>query len=112
LGASEYVRQKLNERFVHTRHPVANGMVIIPSTEPQLAVAKGLVEDRRQKLEAGDPILTKRIARASYGVICSDIYDPKKHLGDEVVRDQFDRRIKRATKQIYWLIRKVILLRY
>jgi hypothetical protein len=106
LGSSEYVRTCLTERYIYNPHPNGLYIQIITSSEPQLAVAKGLVEDRRQKLESGRSVLTTRIARASYGVICMREFDPNIHFGEETLVDPLNAKKKWALNQIDWLIKK------
>jgi hypothetical protein len=57
-------------------------LMIITPAKPHLSVAKGLVEDRRQRVQVGRPVLTSRIARASYGVFHKTKYNPKIHLDE------------------------------
>lgn len=46
-------------------------------------------------------------ARASYGVVCRQIYDPIRHPGAVVQPDFYNKNQKWAIDQIEWLIRKV-----
>lgn len=81
-------------------------MSIIRSQEPRLSVVKGLVMDRKQKLTSGTAALKTRIARASYGVLCREIYDPSIHIGAELVNDLYKKDLRWAKDQIQWLIKK------
>lgn len=107
LGSSEYVRTCLMERYVYNPHPNGLQLQIVTSSEPQLAVAKGLVEDRRQKLESGRSVLATRIARASYGIICMREFNSKVHFGEEIQFDALNPKKKWVLNQIDWVIKKV-----
>jgi len=108
LGSSAYVRDKLQQQFQSFPHPNAQRVAIIPCNDPQLVVVRGLLLDRQQKMETGNvSVLASRIARASYGVVVSEMYSPALHFNEEVVPDRFDPSIKWAKNQIQWLIRKV-----
>ncbi|PQE13605.1 hsp70 family chaperone protein [Rutstroemia sp. NJR-2017a BVV2] len=106
LGGSQYVKNKIEDHFHQNRHPNAMFLRIIKSQEPRLSVVKGLVIDRRQKLTSGAAALNTRIARASYGVLCRQLYDPKIHMGEEIQIDPLNKKQKWATLQIDWLIKK------
>jgi hypothetical protein len=98
-------------------------MLIVKSHEPRLAVVKGLVIDRRQKLVSGAATLKTRMyvysssptgythaiyrARASYGVLCREPYDPDIHIGAKTEPDPFNKKLKWALMQIDWLVKKV-----
>jgi hypothetical protein len=83
-------------------------MSIIRCKFPQLAVVKGLVVDKRQKLESGTSLLTHRVARRSYGVLCREPWNPNIHIGEDVVMDTFIPGMRWANNQIDWIIRKVL----
>jgi hypothetical protein len=101
LGGSPYVKTQLDAQYAQTR------MSIIRSQEPRLSVVKGLVMDRKQRLVTGTAALKTRIARASYGVLCRQIYNPNYHIGADVDYDVYNKSQKWALYQIEWLIRKV-----
>jgi hypothetical protein len=82
-------------------------MLIIRCKFPQLAVVKGLIADKRQKLECGTSLLTHRVARRSYGVICMEPYNPNIHVGEDVMMDRYIPGKRWATNQIDWVIKKV-----
>lgn len=99
LGSSEYVRGKLGARYGTLRLHTA--------PEPQLAVCKGLVADRLQKLNTGQQILKWRCCRESYGTICRSVYDAK----NPDHRDRTPYRDKQTGKwyvdeSVKWFIRK------
>ena len=71
----------------------------------QLAVVKGLVIDRIQKMKSGRPVLSSRICRASYALSLDVPYDRRKHLGQEVYT-HYD-GVVYARNQMDWMIRKV-----
>lgn len=114
---------KIENFFSQNPHPNAPRIRILKSQEPRLAVVKGLVIDRRQKVTSGAATLKTRMfvcqvhtnvqdadksrARASYGVLCRQLYDPNIHVGAEVVLDQYNKKQKWAIMMIDWLIKKV-----
>ena len=100
LGSSAYVRDQLQRRF--------HQLQVIPSNDPQLVVVKGLLLDRQQRSEAGEAasVLSSRIARASYGVVVQEIYEPAMHANEDVLPDPFEPSKKWALNQIQWLIKK------
>lgn len=49
---------------------------------------------------------SERCARNSYGVLCRELYDEKKHTGEDVTKDHRDKK-KWVECQIDWLIKKV-----
>ena len=63
--------------------------------------------DRKQRLVSGTAALKTRIARASYGVLCRQLYDPNIHFNADVQYDFYVKRQKWAMNQIDWLIKKV-----
>jgi len=83
-------------------------MSIIRCKFPQLAVVKGLVVDKRQKLESGTSLLTYRVARRSYGIVCREEWNPNIHVDEDVVMDNFIPGKRWANNQIDWIIRKVM----
>jgi hypothetical protein len=87
-------------------------MSIIRCKFPQLAVVKGLVVDKRQKLECGTSLLTFRVARRSYGIVCREAWDPNIHLGEEVAMDAYIPGKRWANNQIDWIIKKVLSFGY
>lgn len=99
--------QRLEQRYVQNRHPSAMGLLVVRSSEPQMAVVKGLVEYERQKLLTNISLIPKRIARASYGVVCRMRYDPSYHFGEDTIPDPFIKDLRWAVNQIDWLIKKV-----
>ncbi|TAQ90476.1 hypothetical protein B7494_g1204 [Chlorociboria aeruginascens] len=102
LGGSQYVKAKIQEHYSAYPHPNAQNMMILKSQEPRLAVVKGLVIDRRQKLISGTATLKSRI----YGVLCRAPFDPKIHAPEDLYYDKFDKKQKWAIMQIDWLIKK------
>lgn len=83
-------------------------MSIIRCKFPQLAVVKGLVVDKRQKLESGTSLLTYRVARRSYGIVCREEWNPNIHVDEDIVMDNFIPGKRWANNQIDWIIRKVM----
>lgn len=107
LGSSAYVRDRLQEALKDNAHPNATQIKIITATDPQLVVVKGLLLDRLQKLDSGSkPVLFRRKARASYGMICKMRYIPEMHFREVLETDPLDGQTY-AMSQIDWLIKKV-----
>lgn len=107
LGSSAYVREVLQEHLTKLQHPNARNLLVIPSQDPQLVVARGVLENKRQRMESGNKsVLSTWIARASYGVIVQEVYMPAQHFDEEIRQDPWDPSVKWATNQIQWLIKK------
>ncbi|KAB5580556.1 hypothetical protein GE09DRAFT_950983 [Coniochaeta sp. 2T2.1] len=108
LGSSAYVRDQLQQRFSCYAHPSANNVAVIPCSDPQLVVVRGLLLSWEQQWLTGGQasVLATRIARASFGVIIMEEYNPSKHFLEDAVDDPFDKKKKWALNQIQWLIRK------
>ncbi|KAL8365366.1 hypothetical protein RB595_004255 [Gaeumannomyces hyphopodioides] len=108
LGRSEYVRAQLRQQLEQSPHPRAEGAGILLCEDPQLVVVRGLLFDRQQAARR-KPVLAGRIARASYGIVVKEPYDPEIHrhiiLDEDLVTDPLDGK-KYASNQIKWLIRK------
>ena len=108
LGSSAYVRDSLQQQMMKYAHPNARQIVIIPCTEPQLVVVRGLLLDHQQRMQTGSiSVLAKRIARASYSVIIKVPFSSQLHYNEDVQPEPFDPKQKWAIRQIKWLIRKV-----
>ena len=71
----------------------------------QLAVFKGVIIDRVQRLKAGRAVLKSRKSRASYGVGIRRPYDAHKHVGQACIKG-LDGRLY-VCNQIGWITRKV-----
>jgi len=108
LGSSAYVRDQLQQRFLSYPHPNASRVAVIPCSDPQLVVVRGLLLDRQQRWQTGGTtsVLATRVARASYGVIVRQVYSSDLHFGEDVQADTFDKKKRWAINQIQWLIRK------
>ncbi|KAH8880209.1 hypothetical protein GQ53DRAFT_737405 [Thozetella sp. PMI_491] len=107
LGSSAYVRETLQRHFQTLRYPNAQQVAIIPCSDPQLVAVRGLLLDRQQRMQTGNvPVLASRIARASYGVVVSEVYSPALHFNEDVYADPFDSNMRWAKNQIQWLIKK------
>lgn len=107
LGSSTYVRDRLQQDLLTTRHPSAPRVQIIQAPDPQLVVVKGLLLDRMQRLDTGNmSVLVTRKARASYGVLCKTKYNPAIHFNEDLQKDAIDGEMY-AMGQIDWLIKKV-----
>jgi hypothetical protein len=70
-------------------------MQVHVAPEPQLAVCKGFVLDRLRKIRAGQGVLGWRCCRASYGLICKELYDIENpnHIGRKTQRDAKDKEL-------------------
>lgn len=97
LGQSAYVQRRLREHYQELSFMLANArnMQVRVAPDPQMAVCKGLVADRLRKLKAGESVLGWRCCRASYGLICKELYNKKnpKHIGRATVKDPKDREL-------------------
>lgn len=108
LGSSTYVRETIQRQLLGQEHPNARHIVVVPCQEPQLVVVRGLLLDQQQRIESGNKyVLKSRIARASYGVVTQERYDPGIHFDEDIESDPLDPKQKWAMNQIQWLIRKV-----
>jgi hypothetical protein len=67
---------------------------------------KGLVIDRLQRAQTGQPVLASRRSRLSYGILCKVPFDPKIHKIEEKVKDEVDQK-DYANGVIKWIIKKV-----
>ncbi|KAK7593156.1 hypothetical protein V3481_004248 [Fusarium oxysporum f. sp. vasinfectum] len=107
LGSSEYVQQRIREHLNRFHHPSARNCSVIPSRFPQTTVVRGLLQDHKQRIETGNkPVLASYIARASYGVVVREIYNPERHFNEEIVQDDHDPGQRWAVNQVQWIIRK------
>ncbi|CAG2000479.1 unnamed protein product [Fusarium graminearum] len=107
LGSSAYVREALQEHLTKLQHPNARNIIVIPSQDPQLVVARGVLENKRQRMESSNKsVLSSWIARASYGVIVQEVYMPAQHFDEDIRQDPWNPDVKWATNQIQWLIKK------
>jgi len=80
-------------------------MTTTDSNCSQLAVVKGLVIDRIQKLKSGTAVLKGRMCRNSYGIKDYVPYHEDQHIGQPVFTD-LDGTLC-VDDQIFWAIKKV-----
>src|SRR4051812_22020618 len=108
LGSSAYVRDVLQQRFLNFPHPNATNIQVVPCTDPQLVVVRGLLLDQQQKWETNGTVsvLGSRIARASYGVVVRQVYTPALHFNEDIQTDKYDPSQRWAVNQIQWIIKK------
>lgn len=109
LGSSAYLRQKLASRYERggSGHANAERLEIKTAKNPQLAVVHGLVIDRVQTQKDPDILVfPKRRCRTSYGIVVREVYDPSRHIGEDVIRDPRDGQ-QWAERQIHWFIKQV-----
>ncbi|PPJ61260.1 hypothetical protein CBER1_10939 [Cercospora berteroae] len=72
LGSSPYVRRRIRELYEHstkTQFDTNRGMEVLLASDPQLAVAHGLVMARTQALRGGPEVLSTRRSPVSYGAL-------------------------------------------
>ncbi len=62
--------------------------------------------DRIQRISRGHIVYRERCCRVSYGMICRELYNEAKHLGEDVTYDPRDGR-KWAINQIDWFVIQV-----
>ncbi|RGP76302.1 hsp70 family chaperone [Fusarium longipes] len=108
LGSSAYVQKRIREHLNGFSHPAARNCRLIPSRFPQTTVVRGLLKDHKQRIEtANRPVMATYIARASYGVVVREPYDPSRHFNEEIEYDDNIHHERWAINQIQWVIRKV-----
>ncbi|KAF9634279.1 hypothetical protein BFW01_g5174 [Lasiodiplodia theobromae] len=108
LGSSPYLRRRLRDRYqLEAEHLFDNvdDLQILLAPEPQLAVCHGLVMNRVQEITSEIPMYTSRRCRASYGILCREKYDPRRHAGEDVSVDEYDKK-KWVDGQIHWVVKK------
>ncbi|KAL4982809.1 hypothetical protein BDW68DRAFT_194927 [Aspergillus falconensis] len=106
FGSSPYVKERLHNRYAIpgvAKYPSILGVQLLMAEEPQLAVVHGLVLERIQQLKHGLTMLGSRCSPVSYGIICDQLYDPNRHLGERVRRDPHDNTLY-AVDQVEWLV--------
>lgn len=86
--------------------PNASDLKVLLADSPQLAVALGLVMARIQKAKIGVSVYAEKCSPISLGVLCREKYDQKKHQGEDVQMDPYDKK-RWAERQIEWIIRRV-----
>ena len=110
LGQSPYVQQRLGDKYSEGSYlyPNAAAMQVCMAPDPQLAVCKGLATDRPRKLQAGQDALGCRRCRASYGLICKELYDRDnpKHFNRNPEKDSSDGKLY-VSDWVDWFIEKV-----
>lgn len=62
--------------------------------------------NRVQEITSEIPMYTSRRCRASYGILCREKYDPRRHAGEDVSVDEYDKK-KWVDGQIHWVVKKV-----
>lgn len=62
--------------------------------------------NRVQEITSESPMYTSRRCRASYGILCREKYDPRRHAGEDVSVDEYDKK-KWVDGQIHWVVKKV-----
>lgn len=126
------MRKRLKSRYeagLEASRPNAQEMKIVLVAEPwvssersqhcfpanhiidsQLAVVQGLVMDRIQVISRGSVVFKERCCRLSYGMVCRELYDEARHVGEDITQDPRDRK-KWAVNQIDWFVVQVGLVR-
>ncbi|KAK5125179.1 hypothetical protein LTR85_000855 [Meristemomyces frigidus] len=99
LGSSPYLYDQIKKRYqenVGFRSANTSQIQIMKVLEPQLAVVRGLVRERTQRLgtpvAAGPEVFETRRCRNSYGAIVRELYNDSKHRGLPIVQDMHDGR--------------------
>jgi len=107
LGNSAYVQQSLRARYGQTASNPHSYIQVRIAPDPQLAVCKGLVTDRVQKLRTNRSVLGWRCCRASYGTLCKILYDKKdpSHAGKMTIKDPLNGKTY-ITDAIAWFVKK------
>lgn len=83
-------------------------LLLVLKESRQLAVCRGLVIDRMQKIKTNKNVLTGRMCLASYGVVCSKPYD--KNNKDHINQTTFKHPVNGqpyVRNQVDWMIKKV-----
>jgi hypothetical protein len=110
LGQSPYVQHRLKDRYGEGSYiyPNAQTMEVKVAPDPQLAVCKGLVADRLRKLKAGESVIGWRCCRASYGLLCKELYDKNNpnHVWRKTEKDPRDGKLY-VPECIDWFVEKV-----
>ncbi|KAK5654474.1 hypothetical protein OQA88_7102 [Cercophora sp. LCS_1] len=99
LGSSEYILKRLQQHVETSERKSLSGTRVQMCAEPQLVVIKGLLLDHTSS------ILRTRIARASYGVVTSERYSPKKHFNQNQIVDIWDDKVY-VPEQIKWIVKR------
>ena len=114
FGQSPYVQQRLKERYGEGSYMYSNAqaMQIRVAPDPQLAVCKGLVADRLRRLKDGRGVLGWRCCRASYGLICKELYDRDnpKHVWRKTEKDARDGKLY-VPECVDWFVEKASVSR-
>ncbi|OJD32669.1 actin-like atpase domain-containing protein [Diplodia corticola] len=108
LGSSPYLLQQLKNRYElshRMKHSNAQRVRILCAPEPQLAVCHGLVMERIQEIVSKSVVFKVRRCRVSYGILCRELYDSKKHTGRAPTVDPRDGK-RWVEDQIHWIIKQ------
>lgn len=110
LSNSAYVQDQVRQRYGSNASGLssARSVEIWIAPDSQLAVCKGLVEDRSSRVTTGKHVIETRCCRASYGAKCREKYDEKKHQhqGCKTVRGPLDGK-EYVVNAFEWFIKKV-----
>ncbi|KAI9767085.1 MAG: hypothetical protein M1840_005873 [Geoglossum simile] len=102
LGSSRYVQTQFTKEYSDRGIKV---LFAKETEEPPLAVCKGLVIDRMQRICHNASVFRTRRFRSSYGILYSERYDKSKHSGQKSIKNSLDGH-KYAENQIDWIIRR------
>ncbi|USW48993.1 hypothetical protein Slin15195_G023120 [Septoria linicola] len=108
LSSSPYVQKRARARYERggdLRLQNAQDLRVLLAAEPQLAVCHGLVVARTQKLRSGTEVYTLRCSPVSYGLLCRELYNPEKHQGETIIKDDYSDTMW-ALGQVNWIIRR------
>ncbi|SPJ91992.1 related to hsp70 protein [Fusarium torulosum] len=110
--------------FSHQRLGIEEGRMVFQSDEIQALFddpVQCIIEKIKQqldwlaenqpgeevRLETGDrPVMARYIARASYGVVVREIYNPERHFNEDIIQDDYNTQQRWAINQIQWIILK------
>jgi molecular chaperone DnaK (HSP70) len=109
LSNSAYVQRRLKQRYATNLETFRNtrSLKVHVSSEPQLAVCKGICFDKVKNSGVGKAVLGWRRCRASYGTDCKILYNPSKseHRGLRTEIDPLDGN-EYIMNGVVWFIRK------
>ncbi|CZR65459.1 uncharacterized protein PAC_15359 [Phialocephala subalpina] len=98
LGSSKYLQDEMIKYYKDIKVMFAPDPEDLP-----LSVCKGLVIDRLQHFSDHASVISIRSTSASYGILCREVYNKRRHSGQPFVKDQLD-GIKYADNQIDWIV--------
>ncbi|KAH0543032.1 hypothetical protein FGG08_002640 [Glutinoglossum americanum] len=124
LGSSKYVQDEVTARYEpqgikiladrkdpeEPYVPSFASLTVLTEQHSPLAVCKGLVLDRMQRICHGTSVFRTRSCRSSYGILFNDRYNKDKHAAQTPVECPLNGKLY-VTNQIDWFIRKGEVIR-